>query len=124
MPTAALTWAAVRPRQAGGSAVTVTCCLMADSPNWTHDSAEAREVAEPGTHALQVADSIPVAVGKAAHVQLVDRGAPPPVIVDGYSTGAGDGSKVWHDNLLPVVRHGEYARRSLAANRLVTPGTV
>lgn len=45
MPAAALTWAAVRPRQAGGSVVTVTCCLMADSANWAHDPIEACEVA-------------------------------------------------------------------------------
>ena len=45
VPTAWSTWAAVRPWQAGGSAVTVTCCLIADSPNWVHDPTEACEVA-------------------------------------------------------------------------------
>ena len=44
MPAAWSTSAAVRPRQAGGSAVTVTCCLMADSPNWVHEPTEACEV--------------------------------------------------------------------------------
>ena len=44
VPAAASIWAAVRPWQAGGSVVTVTCCLMADMPNCTHDSTEARAV--------------------------------------------------------------------------------
>ena len=60
--------------------------------------AEPSQVGQVRAHAGEIADPVPVPVGEAAHVQLVDGGAAPP--------GA-----IWHGNLFLCVPGRDHPRR-------------
>src|SRR5580704_10490359 len=78
-------------------------------------NAETGQIGQVRAHSGQIADPVPVRIGEAAHVQLINSGSAPPLITGRRPARAKSAdtvrAEVYHVYLLPIVFRQGFARR-------------